>query len=81
MTIIDVRSHREWQAGHLPGAVHIPLGELLDRIAEVPRHAPVATVCEGGYRSSLAASLLDRAGFDSILNVVGGMQAWRAVGV
>jgi hydroxyacylglutathione hydrolase len=76
-TLIDVRSHQEWKSGHIPGALHIPLGELLDRINEVPRHGSVATMCEGGYRSSLAASLLARQGIGNVVNVVGGMRAWR----
>ena len=79
MTVVDVRSHREWQQGHLLRALHIPLTELLDRMQEIPRDGTVATICEGGYRSSLAASLLERAGFRHVVNIAGGMSAWRTL--
>jgi hydroxyacylglutathione hydrolase len=79
IALVDVRSRREWQADHIDGAINIPIGELMARIGEVPRRGAIATLCEGGYRSSLAASLLDRAGVSNLVNVVGGMSAWRAL--
>ncbi|HWK08837.1 MAG TPA: MBL fold metallo-hydrolase [Vicinamibacterales bacterium] len=79
LTLIDVRTGKEWRAGHVEGAVNIPLGDLPSRLAEIPRGARVATMCEGGYRSSLAASLLAREGFAPVLNVEGGMSAYRAL--
>ena len=75
--IVDVRTTREWNAGHIEGAMHIPLGELSTRAPEIPRTRPVATICEAGYRSALAASLLARAGIDDVATVTGGMAAWR----
>lgn len=75
--IVDVRSKREWDAGHIDSAVHIPLGELAARASEIPRTRPVATICEAGYRSALAASLLARAGLDDVTTITGGMTAWR----
>jgi hydroxyacylglutathione hydrolase len=75
--IVDVRSEREWNAGHIDGALHIPLGELTKRAAEIPRDRPVATMCEAGYRAALAASMLARAGIDRLSSVTGGMAAWR----
>ena len=75
--VIDVRTTREWDAGHIDGAVHIPLGELSARASEIPRTRPVATICEAGYRSALAASLLSRAGVDDVTSITGGMAAWR----
>ena len=75
--IVDVRTTREWDAGHIAGAVHIPLGELTTRATEIPRTRPVATICEAGYRSALAASVLARAGIDDVATVMGGMAAWR----
>ena len=75
--MIDVRTAREWQDGHIAGAMHIPIGELTGRIGDVPRTGPVATICEGGYRSTLAASLLSRAGVSDVLTVEGGMGAYR----
>jgi len=77
--ILDVRTAREWRAGHLPGSINIPVGELPERIAEVSRGTAVATICEGGYRSSLAASLLAREGLADVANVTGGMAAYRAL--
>jgi hydroxyacylglutathione hydrolase len=79
VTLIDVRSAHEWQTGHIDGALHIPLGELDARWMEVPRSGPIATVCEGGYRSSLAASLLARRGLSNVMNITDGMSAWRAL--
>lgn len=75
--IVDVRTTREWNSGHIDSAMHIPLGELSARASEIPRTRPVATICEGGYRSALAASLLARAGLDDVATVTGGMAAWR----
>ncbi|MBA2301856.1 MAG: MBL fold metallo-hydrolase [Acidobacteria bacterium] len=77
--VVDVRTIREWNAGHIEGAVHIPLGDLARRASELPRDRTVATICEAGYRSSLAASVLSRAGIDRLINVTGGMSAWRAL--
>ena len=62
---------------HIQGSINIPLGELPDRFEELSRDAHVATICEGGYRSSLAASLLAREGYLHVLNVAGGMAAYR----
>jgi hydroxyacylglutathione hydrolase len=78
LTLIDVRSEREWNAGHVSGAIHVPIGDVNARSAELNKDAPVATICEGGYRSMLAASILMRAGFRNVLNVAGGMAAYRA---
>jgi hydroxyacylglutathione hydrolase len=78
LQILDVRTPREWRAGHLPGSINIPVGELPSRIGELPVDVPIATICEGGYRSSLAASLLARDGVPQVVNVAGGMAAYRA---
>jgi hydroxyacylglutathione hydrolase len=75
--IVDVRTAREWNSGHIEGALHIPLGDLQSRASEIPRDRRIATMCEGGYRSALAASILERAGVDRVVNVAGGMSAWR----
>jgi hydroxyacylglutathione hydrolase len=77
LQIVDVRSAREWHAGHLPGSINIPVGELPRRLGELPAGRRLATICEGGYRSSLAASLLAQEGLTDIANVVGGMTAYR----
>jgi glyoxylase-like metal-dependent hydrolase (beta-lactamase superfamily II) len=62
LVVLDVRRHDEWDAGHLDGAVHIPLDELEDRMSEVPTGRPVWVHCASGFRASIAASLADRAG-------------------
>jgi glyoxylase-like metal-dependent hydrolase (beta-lactamase superfamily II) len=74
--LLDVRTAGEWQAEHIEGAVHIPLPALPRRLAELARHDPVAVICGSGYRSSIAASLLQNAGFNRVQNVMGGMGAY-----
>jgi hydroxyacylglutathione hydrolase len=79
LRILDVRNRREWGAGHLEGAINIPVGELPARMGELEGEGPIATICEGGYRSSLAVSLLAQEGFPRLINVVGGMTAYRVI--
>jgi hydroxyacylglutathione hydrolase len=78
LVLLDVRSEHEWTAGHIGNAVHIPVGAVAVRAKEFAPRASVVTICEGGYRSMLAASLLSRAGLSNILNVTGGMAACRS---
>jgi hydroxyacylglutathione hydrolase len=75
--IVDVRSAQEWSHDHLEGVVHVPLPHLLRRIGGFSRNAPVTVVCGSGYRSSIAASLLESEGFERLVNVMGGMHAVR----
>jgi hydroxyacylglutathione hydrolase len=75
--ILDVRSEKEWGSGHIEGATHIPLGELQHRLGELRQDADIITVCGSGYRSSLAASLLQASGFSRIASMNGGMTAWN----
>ena len=75
--VLDVRRAREWDEFHLDEATHIPLAELPERLGELDRRAGWVVVCAGGYRSGIAVSLLQRAGFGSVANGVGGMDAWR----
>jgi hydroxyacylglutathione hydrolase len=79
LAILDVRSAREWREGHIERATHVPMGDVAAQAAMLPVQAPIATLCEGGYRSSLAASLLRRAGLSNVVNVTGGMAAYRAL--
>jgi hydroxyacylglutathione hydrolase len=79
MRIVDVRTPREWRAGHLEGSINIPVGEIPARARELAGDAAVATICEGGYRSTLAASLLAHEGVAHIVNITGGMAAFRSV--
>ncbi|MDB4873692.1 MAG: beta-lactamase domain protein [Gemmatimonadetes bacterium] len=79
--VFDVRSRAEWNAGHLPNAVHRFLGDLLERTRNVARDTPIAVHCQGGTRSAIAASLLQAHGFTNVANVVGGYRAWEAAGL
>jgi hydroxyacylglutathione hydrolase len=80
--VLDVRSDEEWEAGHVAGALHVMAGELTERLDEVPDDGrPLALVCASGYRSTVAASLLERAGRSDLINVTGGMGAWRQAGL
>lgn len=76
--VLDVRSEKEWQKGHLAGSHNIPLPHLTERISEVPADRPVIVHCEGGYRSALGASLLTAAGHANVSDLVGGIKAWMA---
>jgi hydroxyacylglutathione hydrolase len=77
LTVVDVRNPAEWQSGHIEGSINLPVGHVVDRIGEVPRDRAVATICESGTRSSLAASILARAGISSVMSVRGGMAEYR----
>ena len=79
-TILDVREQDEWDAGHAPGAVHIPLGDLPSRLGELPEDSDtLAVVCRSGGRSSRAVAWLSQQGFD-VANLDGGMRAWHGAG-
>lgn len=78
LTLIDVRGATEFAEGHIPGAVHIPLGHLPLRLAEIPTDRPVAVVCESGGRSPMAASMLARLGIKKVANVPAGTAGYRA---
>ncbi len=80
IAVIDVREAWEYEAGHIPGAALIPLGELAERVDEVPRDRPVVLVCRSDNRSGQAFQLLARQGFDNLSNMMGGMLAWEAAG-
>jgi hydroxyacylglutathione hydrolase len=77
LVLLDVRTRAEWTAEHIAGSVNVPVGELVNRLAEVRSEGMVATLCETGYRSALAASILARAGVDPVGFVTGGMTAFR----
>jgi hydroxyacylglutathione hydrolase len=79
--ILDVRDEDEFRSGHVPGSVHIPYGELSSRLDELPRDRTIATICSGGKRSGLAASVLLREGFEPVIHVGhGGVGTWRSAG-
>ena len=81
VVLVDVRGASEHAGGHVPGARHIPLGELPERARELPRDVPVALFCEGGTRSRIGASVLRRAGFTQLLDQGGGCPAHAEAGL
>jgi len=76
--VVDVRSEAEHAGGHIEGSLNIPLTHLDERIGEIPAGRPVAVHCEGGYRSAIAASLLQKLGRGDVHDIVGGYKAWLA---
>lgn len=78
--LLDVRKASEYEAGHLPGAVHVYVGELPNRLDRIPRDRPVVTFCGSGKRAVIAATILKRSGFDRVENCLGSMAACAAAG-
>lgn len=76
--VIDIRTPREWSAGHLRGSTNIPLSQLQQRINEVPRDRRITIHCAGGYRSSIAASIFGQYGITNVIELAGGIAAWEA---
>jgi glyoxylase-like metal-dependent hydrolase (beta-lactamase superfamily II)/rhodanese-related sulfurtransferase len=74
--LIDIRNIGELEAGTIPGARHLPLAELRDRMAQLDPERPVVLYCAGGWRSSVGASVLRAAGFTDVSDVLGGYNAW-----
>jgi rhodanese-related sulfurtransferase len=79
--IVDVRRPPEWDEGHITGALLVPLHQLSSKLGEIDPTRPVAVHCKGGYRSAIACSMIQRAGFDQVMNLTGGFDAWRACGL
>lgn len=77
LTIVDVRRESEWQGGHIEAAHWHPLDDFPRALPDLDRDAPIAVHCKGGYRSIIAASLLRRAGFRNVTDVIGGYDAWQ----
>ncbi|MGE0066983.1 MAG: rhodanese-like domain-containing protein, partial [Solirubrobacterales bacterium] len=78
--VLDVRNATEYAGEHIPGSLHIPYGDLAERFDEIPRDRPLATICRGGKRSGLAASILQREGFAKVVHVGQGVGSWREGG-
>ena len=75
--VLDVRTPREWSGKHIADSVNLPLNHLQERIAEVPRDRRIAVHCAGGYRSSIAASILHQHGITNLVEMAGGLAAWE----
>lgn len=81
LQVLDVRRDPEWHAGHIEGAEWLPLDNFKISAPELDPSSPVAVHCQGGYRSMIACSLLQRAGIENVMNVAGGFDAWRQAGL
>ncbi len=79
--LLDVRAPGEWGMKHINGSINVPLNHLQERINEVPRNRRVAVHCAGGYRSSIAASILHQHGITNLIEIAGGLAAWDAAGL
>ncbi|HET9131494.1 MAG TPA: rhodanese-like domain-containing protein, partial [Terriglobia bacterium] len=77
-SIVDVRSEKEWNAGHIPGSLNIPLNHLREKIADLPTDRLTVVHCEGGYRSAIAVSVFAQMGYTHVMDLVGGFKAWAA---
>ncbi|MEP6714168.1 MAG: MBL fold metallo-hydrolase [Terriglobia bacterium] len=75
--VLDIRAPREWSSKHIEGGLNIPLGRLSERIDEVPRDRRIAVHCAGGYRSSIAVSILNQYGITNVIELAGGIAAWE----
>ena len=76
--LLDIRNPREWATKHIDGSQNVPLNHLQERIAEIPRDRRIAVHCAGGYRSSIAASILHQYGVTNLIEMAGGLAAWEA---
>ena len=81
--IVDVREDDEWNEQHIPGAIHIPLAQLNERLLELKQYkdSPLITQCKAGGRSAKAVDVLKLAGFSKVHNMEGGIMAWEKAGL
>jgi rhodanese-related sulfurtransferase len=79
-SLLDVREPAEWEAGHAEPATWIPMGEVADRIGELPADTPLVVICRSGSRSALVTDALRQAGYDAT-NIAGGLRAWAEIGL
>jgi rhodanese-related sulfurtransferase len=79
--LLDVREPEEWKAGHISGAVLIPLGDLTARMNEIPRDKNVVVVCRSGNRSAQGRDKLLNSGYSTVTSMAGGMNQWTAAGL
>jgi hydroxyacylglutathione hydrolase len=77
LQVLDVRRENEWQAGHIEGALWWPLDRFSSELPKLDRQQALAVHCKSGYRSAIACSLLLRAGYRNVVNVIGGFDAWQ----
>jgi hydroxyacylglutathione hydrolase len=80
LLVLDTRDQAEWNTGHIKGALHIYVGHIESRLSDIPKDRPIAVICNVGHRASLGASILLRAGYQTVYNVLGSVKAWTAAG-
>ena len=78
--VLDVRTPNEWKGNHIENATHAPLASFAKKIPDLPKDQRIAVVCGSGYRSSIAGSMLQARGYNTIENVAGGMEAYEEAG-
>jgi hydroxyacylglutathione hydrolase len=78
LAVIDVRNGSEWEAGHIPGSINLPLGRLTESLDRIPEDRPLAVHCQSGARAAVALSVIRRAGFDRAMHLDGDFARWRA---
>lgn len=78
--IVDVREDDEWAAGHAPDALHVPMNDIPARLDEIPTEGNVVVACRMGGRSARVTAYLVSQGWDNVVNLDGGMQAWADAG-
>jgi hydroxyacylglutathione hydrolase len=76
--VLDIRNPGEWEIKRIPGSLNIPLNHMQERLAEIPRGRRIAVHCAGGYRSSIASSILHQNGLTNLIEMAGGIAAWDA---
>ncbi len=77
LVLVDVREPNEWDAGHVEGAIHIPLSQVPQRMNEIPKDRDVVMICRSGGRSGRAQEYLLQNGYSRVQNMTGGMQRWQ----
>jgi len=78
--LVDVRMDDEFEDGHLPGAINIPLPEIQSRLDEIPTDKPIVMVCRTGNRSDVSSMILSKAGYPEVYNLLGGTKDWAERG-
>jgi rhodanese-related sulfurtransferase len=78
LCMVDVREQSEWDQGHISGALHRPLGNLISQDIDLPRDQDIIMYCHHGRRSAQACLLLRAHGFDKVYNMAGGIDAWSS---
>ncbi|HUU97023.1 MAG TPA: rhodanese-like domain-containing protein [Phycisphaerae bacterium] len=76
--VLDVRTYDEWQAGHIAGAIHKPISDLIRNGIDLDRQRHITVVCGSGYRSNIAGSFLKSLGYEHVFSLIGGLIAWNA---